>query len=151
MAIDFRTLGDWVKSDRAKLRLHQGAYGAKLGLSQGQISDLERISMRELSADVKAKLEKRFTVLPVIGDGHRAVTLDDVRENPEVAAELSREQRQELMWSVINLLTLLQDPPGEAGARYANDVTLVPEQSGDRPPAAPAVPKKIVRPRSRAL
>lgn len=83
MAVDFRCLRDWIKADRGTVR-SQSEYGASIGLTQGQVSDLERLITRELSSDVEAKLKARFGRIPQIGDGSRKVTLQDVLENFEL-------------------------------------------------------------------
>jgi transcriptional regulator with XRE-family HTH domain len=66
MPVDMAALAELVRRDRARLTLNQTAYGKRLGLTQGQISDLERARFLELSHDVQQGLARRFKRLPTV-------------------------------------------------------------------------------------
>jgi transcriptional regulator with XRE-family HTH domain len=64
--VDMAALAELVRRDRTRLNLNQTVYGQRLGLTQGQISDLERARFLELSHDVQQGLARRFKRLPTV-------------------------------------------------------------------------------------
>jgi hypothetical protein len=85
--VDMAALAELVRRDRARLNLNQTVYGQRLGLTQGQISDLERARFLELSHDVQRGLARRFKRLPTVqATAERDQLIQDVLQ--AVAREL---------------------------------------------------------------
>lgn len=87
MTVDWAALGRRMVADRGKKS--QAAYGAEIGLSQGQVSDIERAKMRRLSAEVADVLKRRLGDLPIEGEKSKDRVED--RDVESLAAHARRE------------------------------------------------------------
>jgi transcriptional regulator with XRE-family HTH domain len=117
MAIDMAELARWVRRDRARLKLTQAAYAKRLGgLTQGQISNLERGAFRELSLAVAHAMRRRFKRLPrktarAETDALIALVSDHLaRKFSEIMHILPEHERRELADHLMRQITLLTEP-----------------------------------------
>jgi hypothetical protein len=115
--IDWDALARLVRDDRNGKS--QTKYGQDIGLSQGQVSDLERKMMRELSAGVDRALRKRFKEIPEVGAGtrladspHRKMLSPELREASRLATQLLaiKAQNPDVYRQLANLIDAIAVP-----------------------------------------
>jgi hypothetical protein len=126
METDMAALAVLVRRDRAYLRLSQVAYGRLLGgLSQAQVSDLERgTRLRSLSPQMTRFLRRRFTRLPsatvrvpeeVAALVERVTT--HAKRQLSALTHLPQSQREEIGDHLIRQITLITEPLIRASGR----------------------------------
>jgi len=134
-AIDMAKLAEAVRGARGART--QSVYGEAVGLTQFQVSEIERRAMRRLSGDVRAALEMHLGPLPLVGGGTaRPLHGSEVSSSQEVAALMSLLEREPLMfpWNH-GVLTLLRTDPGKFRDLITQTLDLLKSSDRDAPAA----------------
>jgi transcriptional regulator with XRE-family HTH domain len=112
--VDLAALAVLVRRDRMELNLSQTNYGHRLGLTQGQVSDLERARFVDLSHEVRQRLVRRFKRLPTMRGTEPDRLIQDVQEHAarelgSVFGVIPEHRRVELANHLKRQMTLLAE------------------------------------------
>jgi transcriptional regulator with XRE-family HTH domain len=114
MAIDWTEIRRLIREDRQRRDHSQAEYGRDLGLSQSQVSELERGIVRRLSFPVSEALKQRFGRVPIKEVGQPAAT-EPSADFPGDSADVLKDLAKRLT----EALVLLRSAPAGRQAQEA--------------------------------